>query len=85
LKARGRTRTFAVAHDLETQTQLGLARGNLSMFSEANYSLAVRPPLVVDFNTAAAVPVFMRATVNVYASQPRPRAFWLQRSRRRRR
>lgn len=66
LKARGRTRTFAVAHELQHQNQLGLGQGNLSMFSEANYSQAVRPPLVVDFNSAAAVPVFMRATINIY-------------------
>lgn len=31
-----------------------------------NYSQAARPPLVVDFLSAAAVPVFVRATINIY-------------------
>jgi len=66
LLSRGRSRTFAVLHDLQDQNQLGLGQANLSMFAEANYTNGGRPPLVEDFNGPAAVQVLARATVNVY-------------------
>ncbi|MDP9359894.1 MAG: hypothetical protein M3P29_00425 [Acidobacteriota bacterium] len=66
LKTRGRTRAYVVAHELQHQDQLGLPQGNFSMFSETNYSQGARPPLVADFNSAAAVSVLMRATINIY-------------------
>jgi hypothetical protein len=66
LRARGRMRTFAVMHDLQQQSQLGLGQGGLSMFAEANYTQSGRPPLVKDFVGPAAVSVLTRATVNVY-------------------
>jgi hypothetical protein len=66
LRARGRTRTFAVLHELQQQSQLGLGQANLSMFAEPNYIQSTRPPLVVDFLGPAAVPVLTRATLNVY-------------------
>jgi hypothetical protein len=34
LKARGRNRAFAVVHDVQSQTQLGLGQGNMSMFQK---------------------------------------------------
>jgi hypothetical protein len=66
LRARGRTRSFAVAHDLQQAAQLGLPQATLSMFSDPNYIQAARPPLVADFTGPGAVPVLMRATMNVY-------------------
>jgi hypothetical protein len=66
LRARGRSHTFAVAHDLQQPAQLGLGQSGLSMFSDPNYIQAARPPLVADFASPVAVPVLMRATVNVY-------------------
>ena len=66
LRARGRSHTFAVAHDLQQPAQLGLGQSGLSMFSDPNYIQAARPPLVADFASPVAVPVLMGATVNVY-------------------